>query len=126
MAKPKVLIVDDAEVVHERVRECLGSQIELYTAVTSVGAHVHLQEHPDFALIALDGVFPRRPNGPDLLEGPWLLERIRRQHKFSGTVLATSSSDNTRRDMLRAGCNAECRKDRVSDAIAELLHLKPL
>lgn len=94
----KVLIVDDALLIHRRMYEVAlrsyREPIEAHFAADGAGALRQLQTHPDTALVLLDVNLP-------LLSGLEFFERLEAEPPFAGIPVVLQGSDGQADDIRR-------------------------
>jgi CheY-like chemotaxis protein len=111
---PKVLIVEDLEVVVKLYKLLLSNRAALYTVATVAEAELALSEHNDFALISWDYSLP----DGNTLE---LIEATRARYPEL-PMLAVSSDPIHRGHQLYAGCDLYCVKEDVPLFVDMLLY----
>ena len=112
--RPKVLVIDDEEDNHWLWHTSLDARVQLLDAYTPEQGENLYYQHPDVKIIAIDACVPG--NKPTTLP---LVQRLR-QH-FTGPMIAMASLAEHRRELVRAGCNFQIEKERLSSQIRELL-----
>ena len=116
--RPRVLVVDDAVLVREGVRQLLASGgCEVVALATDVpGLHVALTEHPDVDLVVLDIRMP--PDHSD--EGMRALEQLRADGVTTGVLLLSMYASPTLavRALSAGGATGYLLKERITDGEA--------
>ncbi len=101
-AMKKVLVIDDMDDTHRCVRSILPTKPKgkfmLLNAHTLQEGESLFQEHPDVALIVMDGCVDSGK-----LDSVPLVKKIR--ETYQGPILATSSSPTYNDELVQAGCS---------------------
>lgn len=113
----KILFVEDDKdiwLLYERDLEELGITAETLWAVSVNQGLALIRQNPDIGIISVDGSL----NGEDGVE---LIKAIR--SSFSGKIIAASHSGESIREMLEAGADVECKRNKhlVCPLIKEIL-----
>ena len=83
--------------------EIVAVKLTIITAMTLKEAEKKFFDNPEIDIIVVDGCVPGR-----VLNTPPLVREIRKS--FKGIMIAVSSVDEYRKDLLNAGCDIECIK----------------
>jgi CheY-like chemotaxis protein len=125
--KKKVLIVEDDEVQQRFYAALLKDSAEVLQATTISQAIILLADgREDVAIMVFDGNVPLKPEG-GFVTTMYLIEGIRIDgvycvEKFTGPMIATSSSKQLLAEQIAAGCDYACPKMVVPDLVKLLLH----
>lgn len=113
----KVLIVEDDSSIQDVIYAGLTrlGSVEVLRAYTIETARKILAAHSDIAIITLDGCVP----GNELNTLPFIGEIL--ASGFTGELIAASSDDAFRDEMMRAGCGRQSSKSRLLSQIVNLL-----
>ena len=113
----KVLIVDDDKQWQRTfVRAFTDKGIQVLGALTIKQAEEMFVENPDIKAVVMDACVP----GDD----PTTLPLTRKfRETFSGPMIAISSRDDFRRQLMAAGCDRECLKQDLPQKLCEILNL---
>jgi len=116
MSLPKVLIVEDEEMIITPMSRQLDGFVDAVWARTVEKAKNAFAENSDFICIFMDGIIEG-----DSSATRELTRQIR--ETFSGPIIATSCDDECKEGLIAAGCDFACRKDEIKIKIKELLLL---
>lgn len=111
----KVLILDDDSSQLEYYEKELSGKIKVLSTRRMADARRAFIEHPDVAVIVLDGMV----NDPNEGEYSYALASALRK-KFPGPIVAASGCQDIREKLMQAGCNYESEKDGVPDLVLKL------
>lgn len=112
----KVLIVEDEKYRYGIWRQQFGNKVILLFASSIKDAEEQFDANPDIAAIAMDACVPgESPTTPPLVR--------KFRQTFMGPILAISSSEAYRQQLIHAGCNYECTKDAMPVKVLEVLGL---
>jgi DNA-binding NarL/FixJ family response regulator len=112
--KPKILIVEDDEALQSCFELELQDSARILAAFSLQQARKQFAQNPDIAIIVMDACVPG--NHPTALP---LVREFREQ--FQGLIIAVSSIDHYRKELLAAGCDQECDKSDVGETVLRLL-----
>lgn len=115
--KPKVLIVEDDRSWQNNYEDSLGDKVNIIHAFTVGEGERLFLENPDIDLVVMDACVPG--DKPTTLP---LTSKIR--ETFYGPMIAASSDEIFRKQLMKNGCDHEAEKRWVPRKIRELLGLK--
>lgn len=99
--KKKMLVIEDDETWQNIIMDHFGEEFEIIQAYSEPEAILQFSEHPDVAIILMDGsVDGSVCFGKTTVE---LTEELR--PKFTGIMVGISGNDRTNRFLLLAGCD---------------------
>lgn len=113
---PVILVVEDEPAIHRWLCKEFSGQAIILSALTIEEGERLFQENPDLSAVAMDACVPG--NKPTTLP---LARKIRQT--FKGPMIAISSLDEYRHDLMSAGCNYECPKGQTAQRIRQVLGL---
>lgn len=112
--RPKVLLVEDNEEYLRHYRRELGEKVTLLVAESLEDGERLFGANPDVALVVMDACVPGdTPNSMPLVR------KIRQT--FAGPIIASSSYEKYRMELMEAGCDREADKSEVPDLVGQLL-----
>lgn len=116
MSLPKVLAIEDGQIIQEWWALKLRGQVELIPATTIEEAYKLFDEHGrTLAAIAVDGrLHSETPNTPPLIQH--ILES-----GYQGPIIAISAGFND--VLMQAGCTREATKRELPEVMEEILSL---
>lgn len=122
----KILIVEDERLWQLLFADDLrGSDFELVFAPTIIEAQELFTQHPEVALIAMDGLVPMLPNKRLTAVGTCPATTIalvtEMRTTFVEPIVAISSSRQISETLMGAGCSHVCQKDELAEMIRTLL-----
>lgn len=120
----KILIIEDETVVLEAYRRVLEDEgLTVLTATTLLEALDLVEAHPDIALVAVDGCFPRAEGESPYPEPgrPCSGEKFIVNARFKGPIIACSSEESFNRRMRSAGATHVSVKGRALCALIRTL-----
>ena len=115
----KILIVEDSPDLHEIYAEALKGKIEIISALSIEQAQKLFDGNQDIKLIVMDYSVPFREDDKYCSNTIDLIKYIK--VRFSGPIIASSSTEDCRKEQLATGCTHECGKVQVPKKIMELL-----
>lgn len=116
MDKPKVLVVEDDKEWQEIFTEDLEDKVTFLKAFTVDEAEELFTANPDINAAVVDACVPgHSPTTPPLVR------KIR--ETFTGPMIAVSSIDSYRDELVEAGCSHQCSKEELSKLLPRLLGL---
>ena len=104
--KKKILVIDDEQNAHDHLDKEIGEKYELLHAYTAEEAQKGLETDPNTDAIIFDG-YLEEGNTLGLIS--WL------SGKFSGPMIAASTSSSMRREQIEAGCTHEIIKSDINN-----------
>lgn len=110
----KVLVVDDDKMWSGIIRRRLDGKVLVVQAFTTEEAEAIFKQDPDFAVILMDACVDG-----DMPDTMWLVRKMR--ETFKGPIIAISSSSDYRKELIRAGCDHESKKDEAAKKVLELV-----
>ncbi len=110
----KVLLVEDYPGWIKIIKGGLENEAEVLSAVTIREAENIFSENSDIAIIIMDACVPG--DEPNTLP---LVKKIR--ETFKGPIIAISSSDSYRKQLVEAGCDYECEKKKIPSMVRHVL-----
>jgi len=121
----KILIVEDDEIIQDGYAGLLNGFAEVLQAKTIQQAGIFLTDkHEDVALMVFDGNVPWEPEG-NFGTTVSLIAGIRAggtcDGKFTGPMIATSSSKRLLAEQIVAGCDYACPKKNVPELVKLLI-----
>ena len=111
---PKILIVDDFKQWQNSWKRRLGDKVEILSAFTIPEADALFSANPDINLIVMDACVPG-----DELTTPPLVRKFR--ETFKGPMIAVSSDEEYRKELMRVGCDHESEKEHLPKKVLEIL-----
>lgn len=114
---PTVLLVEDDNLQSRMVERQLRGVAQVITCSTQEEAITLFVQHPNIALILLDGCVP----GFSLNTIP-LLQQFRMT--FTGPIVAMSGNRSYRQIMMEHGCTHECGKSDVGYMVRSILGIR--
>lgn len=112
----KVLVVEDEEYLHGSWHRELGSQVVLVSALSIKEAEEKFAANPDIDAIVMDACV-----SGDSPTTPPLVRKLR--ETFTGPMIAISSLESYRWQLVQAGCDHESTKDSLPQKLLEVLGL---
>ncbi len=113
---PKVLIVEDGRGYQAHWSTRLRGKVEILSAYTIREAETLFFSSVDITAIVMDACVPgESPTTPPLVQ--------KMRETFFGPIIAASSSEYYRQELMDAGCDHECTKTEVPQKIMEILNL---
>jgi CheY-like chemotaxis protein len=95
------------------LRSHFGPETIVHVCGTIIEVEVTVSVHRDIDLILMDTSLG---NGVTTF---FLTEKIRKEHGFTGPIIATSGNDDNHPEMLRRGCSHACLKEKIGDFLIE-------
>ena len=115
--KKKVLIIEDSPDLQDSFAQELNGEVEILQALAIPQAEEVFSKNPDIDLIASDGLVP-----DEISATIDLIKKIRQT--YTGPIIAMSSTPKLREELMRAGCNYDCkRKKELPRMILKILGL---
>lgn len=110
---PKILIVDDQEIVIHRCKEALP-EFEFQAAFTWSTGWKHYSENPNlFDAILLDGNLETGKYGHTLAQAI-------RAYGYTGPLIAISGNEDMQKRLMDAGCDHQAKKAQVPSCLRKL------